>query len=187
MITSTIEAPLQNSMNTYNSGINQQNEIMESIENNIQIDINGYLPNSGANEIEYSKAYQELWQGLRTFRQEVENDKKTLAQITNIQNTINADSKVQPAKKEILAIKAIADNVVENKQEEIKNLKNEIKDYDAFIKKIQKESIQLISDKKEHLSLATPLIKISETTKNIIKNQEAPDSTYLAINKTLIE
>jgi len=138
--------------------------------------------------LEYSDAYQQLQAGLAEFSQQAGQDKKILSQIDTIKRTIHADSKVSPATKEINQAKTIADSIVSKKQQEVEAIADQVKNYDTFITDVQKNQIQLVSQKDDlNTTISTPLITMNQETKDLISNQEAPNTTYLALNKTLVQ
>lgn len=141
-----------------------------------------------ATGMEYVDAYQELQQGLNEFSAQANGDKKILSKIDNIKWTINTDTTVKPASKEIQQAKAISDDIVNAKKKEVNDLANQIKNYDKFIDTVQKNQIQLVAEKENfQTTISSPLITMNETTKNMIASQEAPNQTYIALNKTLVE
>lgn len=184
IVTSTIEAPMQEAVKKTTNLLNSGTNI------NIPdwtLNINSMLP-MDATGLEYADAYQQLQAGLNEFSQQASQNKKILSQIETIKWTINADSKVTAASKEIKQAKAIADSMVNQKQQEIKNIQDQVKDYDQFITDIQKNQIQLVSQNENmQTTISTPLININETTKQLLANQEAPEKTYIALNKSLVQ
>jgi len=159
---------------------------LEQIPNDETLNINGFVP-SNETGLEYADAYKQLLEGLNLFSQQAGQDKKILSQINIIKRTIDADSKVTPANKEIQQAKTIADNIIRQKRNELEDIVDQVKDYDQFVSDLEKNQIQLVSEK-EHIktTISTPLIKIKESTRQLIAQQEAPDKTYLALNKDLV-
>ena len=146
-----------------------------------------YLP-MNATGMEYADAYKELQQGLNEFSVQANGDRKILSQIDTIKQAINSDATVKPASKEIQQARAISDDIVNAKKKEVNDLANQIKNYDKFIDTVQKNQVQLVSEKDNFkTTISTPLITMNETTKNMIANQESPTQTYIALNKTLVQ
>jgi len=146
-----------------------------------------YVP-MNATGLEYADAYKQLQQGLNEFSVQANGDKKILSQIDNIKRTVNTDTTVKPASKEIQQAKAISDDIVNAKEKEVNDLANQVKNYDKFIDTVKKDQIQLVSEKENfQTTISTPLITMNETTKNMIASQESPTQTYIALNKTLVQ
>jgi hypothetical protein len=65
-------------------------------------------------------------------------------------------------------------------------LANEVKSYDTFIKKVEANTVKLVSANNLQTSISAPLITMNESTKQMIASQESPTKTYIALNKTLV-
>jgi len=187
VISTHIEAPMQSISTFLSSGADALNEQLQKGENNINININRLTP-MDAPGMEYADAYRQLQQELETFTSYAAQDKKILSQIEGIKWIIQADNNIQAANQDIWAAKEIADNIVETRQREIRQIAKEIQDYDLFIQDVQKQKIQLVNKHKDiSTSIATPLFKTNEHTKQLLAQQESPQQTYLSLNKQLVE
>lgn len=186
VVTSTIEAPMQEAANKITETNNSWTEVLQQLPDG-QLNINGLLP-MDATGLEYADAYKQLQQWLADFSQQAGQDKKVLSQIDTIKWTINSESNVKPASKQLQQARAIADSIVQDKQQEVETLADQVKDYDHFITDVQRNQIQLVSQKDDiNTTISSPLITMNETTKQLIASQEAPNTTYIALNKTLVQ
>jgi septal ring factor EnvC (AmiA/AmiB activator) len=135
----------------------------------------------------YTTAYHELNEGLLTFQKAAAQDKKLLSKIDDIFWTINADSTIAPATKELKSAKAQADGIIAEKKKEVDEIQKQIKEYDTFINTLEKNKIQLVKQDDLTTTISSPLIKGNTSTQQLINSQENPDTTYLALNKSLVQ
>lgn len=155
---------------------------MEEVPTELELNINGFVP-ADETGMEYSEARQQLQKELQAFREKGVGNKTLLAQLDAINRIINADSQVTPATKEIQEAKAIADGMVKQSRKELQEIAEQIKEYDDFIRDVKKNQVQLISKSTTETTISAPLIKLNETTKTIIAQQESPTQSYLEVNK----
>lgn len=122
-----------------------------------------------------------MFQNDSTVDKVIHEKAKTLISI------IDTKSNIQPATTEIENIKNTAQSIIQETQKENQELQNKIKDYDTFIRSLQADKIVLVSQNTTTTQLKSPLLKIDTASKTILKNQEDPTKTYLALNKTMVD
>ena len=137
--------------------------------------------------MDYATAYHTLSDGLLTFQKAAAQDKKLLSKIDDISWTINADTTVTPATKELNQAKAQVDGIIAEKKKEVDDIQQKIKKYDTFIHDLEKNQIQLVKEESLSTTISSPLIKGNSSTLALISKQEDPDTTYLNLNTSLVQ
>lgn len=193
-VVANIETPMQWMYSWWNATVKNVNDKIEEGEKNVDIDVeldgsdlNWFVPIDSPG-IEYADAYKQLQKELVVFQSYAYQNKKVMNQIQEIQRTVDKDSTVTAATADIEAAKDVSLQIVQQKQQEIKTLAEDIQHYDNFVEHMRKQNIQLVSKQDDiATTISAPLIKISESTKQLIAQQKSPNETYLAINQQLIQ
>ncbi|MEI6672330.1 MAG: hypothetical protein WCL02_02990 [bacterium] len=101
--------------------------------------------------------------------------------------TVENKSTISPATHQIESVEKAANSIIDASIKENKKAQNEIKNYDTFIKKMQKNQTVLVSDTTATASFKAPLLTIDAPTKQILQAQEDPTKTYLDLNKRMVQ
>ncbi|MCX6825442.1 MAG: VCBS repeat-containing protein [candidate division SR1 bacterium] len=189
IVSQVVEAPIQQAVDLTTNTLNN-NAVVSGLNTNLDqnINFNGYHSNEGeTGMIEYKTAYDELKEGLISFKNATLEDKNMNNRVKTILATVDNKSMILPATSQIQQVEKEAKGIISKKIKENQNLSNDIKNYDTFIKTIQNNEVALVAEKTLSTSLKSPLLTIDSPTKNILQSQEDPNKSYLSLNKRMVQ
>ncbi|MEI7918863.1 MAG: hypothetical protein WCH65_01250 [bacterium] len=163
-VSQLIEAPIQQAVKETTNQLNNNaivTGILQPIENLDQnINFNSYhSTQEDTGMMAYTTAYNELKQGLLLFKNSTLTDKKMHDNVKTILATIENKSTILPANKQIEQVEKATKDIINQKIKENKDLQNQIKNYDQFIKKFKDTNV-LVDAKTTTANFSAPLLTI---------------------------